>query len=71
MDRQGYTYKEALRATHDGASSDRNKFKQKAMGIEYTFEGIREEAHRLVRRHTNTIETNAKPLDRHGHRGGT
>ena len=64
-------HKEALRATHDGASSDRNEFKQKAMGTEYTFEGMHEEAHRLDRRHAYTIETNAMPLDRHGHRGGT
>ena len=71
MDRHGYSYKEALRATHEGASSDRKKFKQKAEGTGYTFEGMRKEAHRLVRRHAYTIETNAKPLDRHGRRGGT
>jgi hypothetical protein len=48
-------HKEALRATHGGTSSDRNEFKQKAMGAEYTFEGMHEEAHGLDRRHAYTI----------------
>lgn len=71
MDRHGYSYKEALRATHAGASKDREDFKEKAKGTGYTWEGMRDEARRLVRRHAYTIETNAKPLDRDGHRGGT
>ncbi len=71
MDRHGYSYKEALQATHAGASSDRRNFKRRAEGTGYTFEGMRGEVHRLVRRYAYTIETNAKPLDRHGRRGGT
>ena len=71
MDRHGYSYKEALRATHAGAGSDRRDFKRRAEGAGYTFEGMRGEVHGLVRRHAYTIETNAKPLDRHGRRGGT
>ena len=71
MNRHGYSYKEALRATRSGASSDRKDFKEKAKGTGYTFEGMRDEARQLVRRHAYTIETNAKPLDRDGHRGGT
>lgn len=71
MDRHGYSYKEALRATHAGAGSGRRDFKRRAEGTGYTFEGMRGEVHGLVRRHAYTIETNAKPLDRHGRRGGT
>jgi hypothetical protein len=71
MDRHGYSYKEALRLTDSGASADREKFKKKAAGTVYTWEGMRDEVHRLVRRNAYTIETNAKPLDRNGDRGGT
>lgn len=71
MDRCGYSYKAALRATHSAASDDREIFKRAAEGTGYTFEGLRGEAHRLVRWHAYTIETNAKPLARRGRRGGT
>jgi hypothetical protein len=71
MDRHGYSYKEALHATDPGASDDKKEFKERAKGTGYTFEGMRDEARRLVRRHAYTIETNAKALDRDGRRGGT
>ncbi len=71
MDRHGCSYKEALKRSHSGAEHDRKSFKQRAEGTGYTFEGLRPDAHRLVRWHAYTIETNAKPLSRHGHRGGT
>lgn len=71
MDRYRYSYKEALRESHAHASTDREIFKRAAEGTGYTFEGLRPEAHRLVRWHAYTIETNAKPLARRGHRGGT
>lgn len=71
MDRYGYSYKKALRETDPGASSDRKKFKQSAEGTGYTWESMRGEVHGLVRRHAYTIETNAKPLKRKGHRDGT
>lgn len=71
MDRYGYSYKEALRESHAHASGDREIFKREAAGTGYTFEDLRPDAHRLVRWHAYTIETNAKPLARRGHRGGT
>ncbi|HZS20659.1 MAG TPA: hypothetical protein VFA63_06700 [Pseudonocardiaceae bacterium] len=71
MDRYGYSYKKALRETDPGASSDQEKFKQRAEGTGYTWESMRGEVHGLVRRHAYTIETNAKPLKRKGHRDGT
>lgn len=71
MDRHGYSYREALRASHSGASADRQIFKRAAEGTGYTFEDLRDEAHRLVRWHAYTIETNAKPLDQRGIRRGT
>lgn len=71
MERHGYSYKEALRKTDSGASTDRKLFKRRAAGTPYTWEGMRDEAHQLVWRDAYTIETNAKPLDRDGDRGGT
>src|SRR5262249_20346928 len=71
VDRHGYSYKEALRASHAWAGDDRKNFAKKAKGTEYTFEGMRGEARQLVRRYAYTIETNAKALDRHRRRGGT
>lgn len=71
MDRYGHSYQEALRASHSGAAGDRELFKRTAKGTEYTFEGLRGAARRLVRWHAYTIETNAMPLARRGRRGGT
>lgn len=71
MDRYGHSYKKALEESDPHASTDRKIFKEQAKGSEYTFEGLRGEARRLVRRHAYTIETNAKPLDRRGRRAGT
>ncbi len=71
MDRYGYSYKDALRESHAHASTDREVFKRAAEDTGYTFEGLRPDAHRLVRWQAYTIETNAKPLARRGHRGGT
>lgn len=63
------SYRDALRATHFGASVDRETFKQLSEGTGYTFEGLLGEAHRLLRWREYPIECIAKSLDRKGFLG--
>jgi hypothetical protein len=71
MDRRGYSRAAAERRTHHGASGDRALFAEAAAGTGYTWNGLQDEARRLVKWQAYTIETNARPLARRGRRGGT
>lgn len=71
MGKHHYTRKEAERLTHHAATSDRAQFEQVAKGTGYTWENLQPEARKFVKRNAYTIEQNARPLARRGHRGGT
>ncbi|MBV9011717.1 MAG: hypothetical protein JO272_06640 [Pseudonocardiales bacterium] len=70
MDR-GYRRRQAEQMTAHGASSDRARFEAVARGTIYTWEGMRGEADRFVRRHAYTIDKTAKRLLRRGRDSGT
>lgn len=68
---QGYSLRKARELAEEGTGSDRAQFDAAAAGSGCRWDDYVDEAYRIVRRHEYTIEQNAKPLARRGHRGGT
>jgi len=68
---QGYSLRKAKELAAEGTGSDRAQFEAAAAAGGQRWDDYVDEAYRIVRRQEYTIEQNAKPLARRGHRGGT
>ena len=67
---QGMSRRQAVKATHRGATGDRQIFEEVSEG-RYSWSDLESEARSLVRWNWGTIETNAKKLARRGKLSGT